>query len=123
MLAIILVAVFSGGVLVYNYWFTVNPIRDVIKNTLLALSFSTMLALPVGEWQTKYIEDTEPITGKMVYVPSCEHHVEEGGHPTCITPKYTSWLACCLDDEDRVIQYCPECYTRDEAIQMYIAQR
>lgn len=52
-----------------------------------------MLALPIGEWQTEYIEDTEPITGRMVYVPSCEHHVEEGGHSTYITPKYTSWLA------------------------------
>lgn len=44
MLAIILIVVFSGAV-----W-TSNPIKDVLRNT--------MLALPVGEWQTEYIEDT-----------------------------------------------------------------
>ena len=52
----------------------VQLLLDVLRNT--------MLALPIGEWQTEYIEDTEPITGRMVYVPSCEHHVEEGGHST-----------------------------------------
>lgn len=123
MLAIILIVVFSGAVGAYNYFWASNPIKDGLRNTMLALSLGIVFALPIGEWQTEYIEDTEPITGRMVYVPSCEHHVEEGGHPTYITPKYTSWLACCFDDEDKFIQYCSECYTREEAINMYIAQR
>lgn len=58
MLAIILIVVFSGAVWAYNYFWTSNPIKDVLRNTMLALSLGIMLALPIGEWQTEYIEDT-----------------------------------------------------------------
>lgn len=100
-----------------------ETLHAALRNGFVMLGVVFMFALPVGEWQTEYIEDTEPINGTFIYVPSCEHHVEDGGHPTYRTPKYTSLLACCFDEEDIVLQYCAECYTREEAIKLYIAQR
>lgn len=123
MLPVIVSVVFPVGVLIYNYISLRKPLQEAVRNGFVMLGLCIMFSLPVGNWETRYVESAEPVESSMVYVTPCDHHTEVGGCPAYITPIYTSVFEMCFSEDEHVIQYCPDCYTRKEAINIYIAQR
>lgn len=122
MITVLVISVICIGVFLINGFYLQNTLSTSIWNTLVMLGVCVMFSLPVGEWETRQVEDAS-VTSDMIFVTPCDRHTEDGSPTAYITPVYTNLLEMCLSDDEHVIQYNPDCCTRKEAIRMYIAQR
>lgn len=123
MTPVVVSAVLTVSLFLYNYFRLGIELMESLRNAIIMLALCVVFSLPVGRWETRLVENTEPITAELIYVMPCDHHIEAGGHATYITPAYTSLFTLCFNEDEHVVQFCPICYTREEAVETYLAQR
>lgn len=123
MKVILILCLITVSVFLLNFIKMRKDLTESLRWSLMTLSVCIIFSLPVGKWETWYLEDTEQIQAKKVYVTPCAHHIEKGGQATYMTPAYTSILSMCLNEDEHLVQYCPKCHTREDAVKQYIMQR
>lgn len=96
---------------------------ECIRNTLLALVMCVLFSMPIGTFDTYETTVVESEMSSSWYVAPCDHHSQEGEKMVCVTPSYTTLLELCFNEDETSVCYCPECYTRREALKLYYAER
>lgn len=120
MLTIIISIVVPMCVLAFNLFSMRNDFLSSLRNTVLTLALIVIAGLPVGEWETRTVESSAR-SYSMICVAPCQHNPEHGGVEVRISPLYTSLFASVFTDDDHMVEYCPECYTRTDAIAYYVS--
>lgn len=96
MTPVVVSAVLTVSLFLYNYFRLGIELMESLRNAIIMLALCVVFSLPVGRWETRLVENTEPITAELIYVTPCDHHIEAGGHATYITPPIQVYLHCVL---------------------------